>query len=90
MTGPRSNTNSNTSAVTVIKGPEGGRTCRAQLVNYDMSVLHISRTHAPRGAASTLFSPAASPRPTRYPLPPLRALRALQRFESGGIEMKAW
>ena len=52
-----------TMAVTVIEDPEGGRTCRAQLVKYDMSVLHISQTHAPRGAASALFSPCSLGRP---------------------------
>ena len=52
-----------TGAVTVIEGPQGGRTCRAQLVKYDMSVLHISQTHAPRGAASALFFPCSLGRP---------------------------
>jgi hypothetical protein len=33
------------------------------LVKYDMSVLHISQTHAPRGAASALFSPCSLGRP---------------------------
>ena len=60
--------------MTVIEGPEGGLTCRAQLVKYDMSVLNISRTHASRGAASALFFPVGpSPGPTAYVLR-LRAL----------------
>jgi hypothetical protein len=86
MTGPALTTR----AVTVIEGPEGGRTCRAQLVKYDMSVLHISRTHAPRGAASALFFPVASPRPYRLRSPTRLGPWALQCFESGGIEMRAW
>jgi len=82
--------NTNTGAVTVIEGPQGGRTCRAQLVKYDMSVLHISQTHAPRGAASALFSPCSLGRPGPTAIAyRLRALGlATFSFESVGIEMR--